>query len=90
MGCTSSSPAHRAQNSDTVQPTTTTVVAGESASRAVRPMAVNDLFPRVVALYDYVARSDRELTFRAGDLLICKCRNVCVWLYACHAFNCCN
>lgn len=26
---------------------------------------------RVMALYDYVARSERELTFRAGDLLVC-------------------
>lgn len=26
-------------------------------------------FPRVVALFDYVARSDQELTFRAGDVL---------------------
>ena len=32
---------------------------------------VYDLLPRVVALYDYVARTQRELTFRAGDLIIC-------------------
>lgn len=30
----------------------------------------DDDFPRVLALYDYVARSDQELTFRAGDLMM--------------------
>eukprot|EP00041_Stephanoeca_diplocostata_P032364 m.1035825 g.1035825 ORF g.1035825 m.1035825 type:complete len:280 (-) comp24138_c3_seq36:2377-3216(-) len=30
----------------------------------------DDDFPRVVALYDYVARSDQELTFRAGDVMV--------------------
>lgn len=30
---------------------------------------MDDDFPRVVALFDYVARSDQELTFRAGDVL---------------------
>lgn len=29
-----------------------------------------DDFPRCVALFDYVARSDKELTFRSGDVLL--------------------
>eukprot|EP00037_Helgoeca_nana_P000597 m.22398 g.22398 ORF g.22398 m.22398 type:complete len:266 (-) comp10728_c0_seq1:27-824(-) len=33
-------------------------------------MASED-FPRVLAMHDYVARSDQELTFRAGDIIIC-------------------
>mmetsp|Transcript_18971 Transcript_18971/g.49356 ORF Transcript_18971/g.49356 Transcript_18971/m.49356 type:complete len:282 (+) Transcript_18971:34-879(+) len=32
--------------------------------------AETDDFPRVLAMYDYVARTDQELTFRAGDMLI--------------------
>ena len=72
MGCASSRSPPENMPENTADTAKQAAVSEHGTGLATRsPTAVKDMFPRVVALYDYVARTDRELTFRAGDLLIC-------------------